>query len=290
MKVKVSKQFQMMVLIDLQVWNTKTFDVGLMDVRVIDDIQTLLFDLSLPIDRNPVTPMVLIVTVRQRTSLNSREILHWLTKQTITDCSTQWWRFHCDCRRDVERNNNLCSCRWRRMSTRWDICSDFGAPDWESLGLDRALVDSDSPRKSTSPNRRRETQVHHRSKSRHIPIAVAQWHWTRWDYHCWPRIDSKASYICFSNKFHQRPVRHWAEKAMRNVRSSSREISSSASQQEDEYLSLLVSIRRLEKNRSQWQTNQYFDESFGYIHTERKEWEDIPKTFVSFNRADSVLF
>ena len=72
MKVKVSKQIEVVILIDLQVWNTKTFDVRLMDVRVIDDIQTLLFDLTLPIARNPVTPMVLIVTVRQRTSLNSR--------------------------------------------------------------------------------------------------------------------------------------------------------------------------------------------------------------------------
>ena len=52
-----------------------------MNVSLIDDIQTLLFHLSLPIAEGPTTPMVLLVTVRQRTSAKSEEIPYWWTAQ-----------------------------------------------------------------------------------------------------------------------------------------------------------------------------------------------------------------
>ena len=72
-KVKVAYVLEMVILIDLQVWHTKAFDMRSMNVRVLVDVQALLFDLALPVFVGPLTPVVLLVAVRQRASSTEGE-------------------------------------------------------------------------------------------------------------------------------------------------------------------------------------------------------------------------
>ena len=72
-EVKVAYVLEMVILIDLQVRHTKAFDMRSMNVRVLVDVQALLFDLALPVFVGPLTPVVLLVAVRQRASSTEGE-------------------------------------------------------------------------------------------------------------------------------------------------------------------------------------------------------------------------
>lgn len=69
-EVEVANQFQMFVLVDLQVRHAKTFEMRVMNARLIDEIRSLLFDLAFPVVVDPTTPVILFVAVGQRTSDN----------------------------------------------------------------------------------------------------------------------------------------------------------------------------------------------------------------------------
>ena len=107
--MKLPKVFEMNILIDLQMWSAKAFDMGLMNLSVSDDVHSLLVDLASPIILRPLTPMRLAITIGQWTS--ERETLLGsdgldLPKR-ITYCSMWSSLFRGGCRTAVELDNIL---------------------------------------------------------------------------------------------------------------------------------------------------------------------------------------